>query len=169
MCYCGNSGCGGCGALTVPEGPTGPVGPVGAAGAAGADGTDGADGPTWMSWTLSRGTDTPFLLGGGAGVFRVAAEQIYPGSVTVTPPTYVKIGCEGLVATANFDLQLYDATNSVILAQALANSNINYSTVSLTVTAAASWPVGEARLQIRCRDNQAASNEVGLYSMTWHN
>lgn len=168
MCInCGSSGCGGCGALTIPEGPTGPQGPAGANGANGTNGADGTPGPSWMSWSWSIGSDTPWVPAGGNATFKVAAEIIYPGYNTVTPPTFVKVLSRGLDPTANYDIQLYDVTNAQIVASISNRAQITPTIDALAITIA-NWPAAQARLQIRIRDNQAFDNRVGLLAMTWH-
>ncbi len=167
MCNCGSSGCGGCGSLTVPEGPVGPTGPTGAAGEPGADGADGAPGPTWMSWSWSVGSDTQWIPAGGNAALKIAAYIQYPGYNTVSVPTYVKVVSRGLDATADYDIELYDVTNSQILASISNRAQITITTDALTV-APNLWPAGAAVLAIRVRDNQATDNKVGFAAMTWH-
>lgn len=165
---CGNNSCGGCGALTIPEGPVGPQGPAGPAGANGTNGTNGAAGPTWMSWSSSVGSDTQWIPAGGNASFKIAAYYQYPGFNTISIPTFVKVISRGLVATANYDIQLYDVTNAQILASISARTQIVITTDALTVTPN-NWPANAATLVIRIRDNQAADNQVGYAAMTWHN
>lgn len=169
MCGCGSNTCLGCGSLVVPEGPAGPTGPQGPAGADGADGANGAAGPTWMSWSWSRGSDLPHILAGGNAAFKVAAEVIYPGTSVVSIPTYVKMQSYGLGGGPNYDLQLYDVTNAKILASLNGRSQTSATIDTLTLGSAADWPLNTARVQIRVRDNNAASDQVIFYSMTWHN
>lgn len=145
-----------------PTGATGPQGP------AGTNGTNGAAGPTWMSWSWSRGADVPHILAGGNAAFRAAASVIYPGTAVVAVPGFVKVLTDGLGAPPNFDIQLYDTTNSQILAQILNQSNTTPVISSLSITPA-NWPVGVAHLELRIRDNNAALDQILLYGMTWHN
>lgn len=170
MCVqCNSSGCTGCGALTVPIGPTGATGATGSAGAAGADGADGAPGPTWMSWSWSVGSDTPWIPGGAAtGLPKIAAYIQYPGFNTVSIPTFVKTISRGLEATNDYNIELYDVTNSQILAFKNNMNNVAITQDALTVNTN-NWPAGAAILVVRIEDNQAANNRVGLCAMTWHN
>ncbi len=170
MCVqCNSSGCSSCGALTVPIGLTGPTGATGAAGAKGTNGATGAAGPTWMSWSFSVGSDTPWILGGSAaGTPKIAAYIHYPGYNTIAIPTYVKVVTDGLEAVNDYNVELYDVTNSQILAFKNNITNVPITLDALTVNTN-NWPAGSAILVIRIQDNQLANNRVSLESMTWHN
>lgn len=168
MCACGNNGCSGCGSFSVPEGPTGPQGPAGPAGTNGTNGTDGAPGPTWMSWSWSVGSDTPWAPAGGNAVYKNAAYVQYPGYNKVAVPGYVKVISRGIDASPDYDIRLYDVTNSKILAVITARTQTAVTTDALTISAN-DWPASDAILAVQVKDNNAVDNRVGLAAMTWHN